>query len=98
MYIYVYIYTFDILSSQFLLLHILQEPNKSIAIRYIRDVCMKMHNNAHWLANLSTLFWPNILLPTHLVPKYFKGRVTLIFANNYLAEYRITMEFLRNFF
>ena len=24
---------------------------------------------------------------------YFKGRVTLFFANNYLTEYRITMEF-----
>ena len=24
---------------------------------------------------------------------YFKGRVTLFFANNYLPEHRITMEF-----
>ena len=29
--------------------------------------------------------------------KYFTGRVTLFFANNYLTKYRITMEFLRNF-
>ena len=29
---------------------------------------------------------------------YFIGRVTLFFANNYLTEYRVTMEFLRNFF
>ena len=28
---------------------------------------------------------------------YFIGRVTLFFANNYLTEYRITMEFLHNF-
>ena len=28
---------------------------------------------------------------------YFIGRVTLLFANNYLTEYRITMEFLHNF-
>ena len=27
------------------------------------------------------------------VTMYFKGRVTLFFANNYLTEYRITMEF-----
>ena len=26
---------------------------------------------------------------------YFIGRVTLFFANNYLTEYRITMEFLQ---
>ena len=30
--------------------------------------------------------------------KYFIGRVTLFFANNYLSEYRIAMEFLHNFF
>ena len=24
---------------------------------------------------------------------YFKGRITLFFTNNYLTEYRITMEF-----
>ena len=30
--------------------------------------------------------------------KYFKGRLTLFFANYYLTEYRITMEFLHNFF
>ena len=30
--------------------------------------------------------------------KYFIGRVTLFFANNYLTEYRITMEFLHYFF
>ena len=30
--------------------------------------------------------------------KYFIGRVTLFFANNYLTEYRITMEFLHNFY
>ena len=29
---------------------------------------------------------------------YFIGRVTLFFANNYLTEYRITMEFLTHFF
>ena len=29
---------------------------------------------------------------------YFIGRVTLFFANNYLTEYRITMEFSHNFF
>ena len=28
---------------------------------------------------------------------YFLGRVTLFFADNYLTEYRITMEFLHNF-
>ena len=28
---------------------------------------------------------------------YFKGRVTLFFANNYLTEYRITMEILTQF-
>ena len=28
---------------------------------------------------------------------YFKGRVTLFFANNYLTEYRITMDFLTQF-
>ena len=28
---------------------------------------------------------------------YFIGHVTLFFANNYLTEYRITMEFLHNF-
>ena len=28
---------------------------------------------------------------------YFIGRVTLFIANNYLTEYRITMEFLHNF-
>ena len=28
-----------------------------------------------------------------LTTMYFKGRVTLFFANNYLTEYRITMEF-----
>ena len=28
---------------------------------------------------------------------YFIGPVTLFFANNYLTEYRITMEFLHNF-
>ena len=33
-----------------------------------------------------------------LTTKYFKGRVTLFFANNSLTEYRITMEFLHNFF
>ena len=33
--------------------------------------------------------WNNIELTT----MYFIGRVTLFFANNYLAEYRITMEF-----
>ena len=30
--------------------------------------------------------------------KYYTGRVTLFFANNYLAEYLITMEFLHIFF
>ena len=34
----------------------------------------------------------------YLVTKYFIGSVTLFFANNYLTEYRITMEFLHNFF
>ena len=35
----------------------------------------------------------------HALPtKYFIGRVTLFFANNSLTEYRITMEFLHNFF
>ena len=29
---------------------------------------------------------------------YFIGRVTLFFANNYLTEYRITMEFFTHFF
>ena len=29
---------------------------------------------------------------------YFIGRVTLIFANNYLTEYRITMEIFTQFF
>ena len=29
----------------------------------------------------------------HVTTMYFKGRVTLFFANNYLTEYRITMEF-----
>ena len=28
---------------------------------------------------------------------YFIGRVTLFFANNYLTQYRITMQFLYNF-
>ena len=28
---------------------------------------------------------------------FFIGRVTLFFANNYLTEYRITVEFLHNF-
>ena len=28
---------------------------------------------------------------------YFIGRATLFFANNYLTEYRITMEFLHDF-
>ena len=28
---------------------------------------------------------------------YFIGRVTQFFANYYLTEYRITMEFLQNF-
>ena len=32
-----------------------------------------------------------------LTTKYFIGRVTLFLANNYLTEYRITMEFLHNF-
>ena len=27
---------------------------------------------------------------------YFIGRVTLFFANNYLTEYRITMEFFKD--
>ena len=31
-------------------------------------------------------------------PMYFIGRVTLFFANNYLTEYRITMESLHYFF
>ena len=50
---------------------------------------------------------PNKMLTTAIVPSiitdiinfyctntlYFKGRVTLILPNNYLTEYRITMEF-----
>ena len=34
------------------------------------------------------LFWSTV---------YIIGRVTLFFANNYLTEYQITMEFLHNF-
>ena len=30
---------------------------------------------------------------TQVGTMYFIGRVTLFFANNYLTEYRITMEF-----
>ena len=33
----------------------------------------------------------------HHTTKYFIGRVTLFFANNYLTECRITVEFLHNF-
>ena len=32
-----------------------------------------------------------------MITKYFIGRVTLFFANNYITEYRITMEFLHFF-
>ena len=37
------------------------------------------------------------VLPYLLTTKYFIGRVTLFLANNYLTEYRITMEFLHIF-
>ena len=33
-----------------------------------------------------------------LTAKYFIGLVTMFFANNYLIEYWITVEFLENFF
>ena len=40
-----------------------------------------------------TYFPPPALLTWAVHTVYFKGRVTLFFANNYLPEHRITMEF-----
>ena len=43
---------------------------------------------------LNTVFKYNVFKYCPALPTmYFIGRVTLFFANNYLTEYRITMEF-----
>ena len=39
--------------------------------------------------------WTEYLI--HYLPPFHRPRITLFFANNYLTEYRITMEFLHNF-
>ena len=43
-------------------------------------------------------FTKGSLVTIPLTTMYFKGLVTLFFANNYLTEYRITMEFNTIFF
>ena len=51
--------------------------------------------------NKTYIFYSQLETATHIsymysyfcTTMYFKGRVTLFFANNYLNEYRITMEF-----
>ena len=44
-----------------------------------------------YVVRIKVVNW--ILFPT----KYFIGRVTLFFANNYLTDYRITMDGIHNF-
>ena len=63
--------------------------NKSIALYYIVALLLFEYHN---YINSSILD-----INYNIVTKYFIGHVTMFFANNYLTEYRITMEFLHNF-
>ena len=44
------------------------------------------------------LIIPFFKVDLKLTTKYFIGHVTLFFANNYLTEYWINIEYLHNFF
>ena len=52
-------------------------------------------NGMEFQINLKKDFF--LKLRDKVISKYFIGRVTLLFVNNYLTEYKFTMEFLHNF-
>ena len=58
----------------------------SIVINNVLSIIINIQN--------TTIFEP-VILTGFYTAMYFKGRVTLFFANNYLTEYRITTEFLQ---
>ena len=55
--------------------------------------------SVHWAKKLSHFDLNSWVawVETKTFTMYFIGRVTQFFANNYLTEYRITMEFLHKF-
>ena len=64
----------------------------------MQNTCHAGHVLVETVLSLSVEIYLMTLASIWLTTMYFIGRVTLFFANNYLTEYRITMEFLHNFF